>query len=174
MANYPQQGPRQPWWWRPGGAPLRGRRPEYTPPRRPVAAPPPLPPPRKFSAPTPPVPSTPAPDKRSRRRTLVWAGSIIVVFEAALLVAALWFFGFFDERVLDVRQAEIGVRQILSNPINGYGANDVTSVSCNEGKDPTVKRGTGFTCQVVVNGARRSVQVVFRDDVGTYEVDGPR
>ena len=66
------------------------------------------------------------------------------------------------------------MQQILSDPINGYGANDVTSVTCNDGRDPAVEHGKGFTCQVTINGARRQVQVVFRDDAGTYEVDGPR
>jgi hypothetical protein len=91
-----------------------------------------------------------------------------------VLVAALWLFGYFEGKVLDVRRAEAGVQQILSDPINGYGANTVTSVTCNNGSDPPVEKGKGFTCQVTINGARRQVQVVFRDDAGTYEVDGPR
>jgi hypothetical protein len=37
-----------------------------------------------------------------------------------------------------------------------------------------VEAGEGFSCQVVIDGAVRDVQVVFRDDAGTYEVDGPR
>jgi hypothetical protein len=98
-----------------------------------------------------------------------------VAFEVVVVsVVALWFFGNIGSTVLDVRQAEAGVQQILSDPINGYGANDVTSVTCNEGSDPVVEKGKGFACQVTVNGARRQVQVVFRDDAGTYEVDGPR
>jgi uncharacterized protein DUF4333 len=109
-----------------------------------------------------------------RRRTLIWVALGIILLEAVALVVALWFFGNFDGRVLDVRQAEAGVQQILSDPINGYGANDVTSVTCNNGSDPVVEQGRGFTCQVTINGARRQVQVVFRDDAGTYEVDGPR
>jgi len=112
--------------------------------------------------------------KRSRRRTLIWAGLAIVAVEVVVLVVALWFFGYFEGKVLDVRQAEAGVQQILSDPINGYGANEVSSVRCNDGRDPTVEQGEGFTCQVTINGARRQVQVVFRDDAGTYEVDGPR
>jgi hypothetical protein len=112
--------------------------------------------------------------KRSRRRTLIWAGSAIVAVEVVVLVVALWFFGYFEGKVLDVRQAEAGVQQILSDPINGYGANEVTSVRCNDGRDPKVEQGKGFACQVTINGARRQVQVVFRDDAGTYEVDGPR
>jgi hypothetical protein len=104
-----------------------------------------------------------------------WAGVAIILVEAVVLFVALWAFGFFEGgNVLDVRQAEAGVQQILSDPINGYGANDVESVTCNSGTDPTIEQGKGFTCQVTINGARRQVQVVFRDDAGTYEVDGPR
>jgi hypothetical protein len=102
------------------------------------------------------------------------AGLAIILVEAAVSVVALWAFGYSGANVLDVRQAETGVQQILSDPINGYGANDVESVTCNDGRDPTIEEGKGFTCQVTINGARRQVQVVFRDDAGTYEVDGPR
>lgn len=98
----------------------------------------------------------------------------VVAVEAVVLGVALWFFGSSGGSVLDVRQAEAGVRQILSDPINGYGANDITAVRCNGGEDPEVEQGKGFTCQVTINGARRQVQVVFRDDAGNYEVDGPR
>lgn len=78
------------------------------------------------------------------------------------------------DRVLDVNAAERGVAEILSDPINGYGANDVTDVECNDGRNPEVVPGEGFTCRVTLNGAERHVQVVFRDKDGTYEVDGPR
>ncbi|KUI22815.1 hypothetical protein AU193_10390 [Mycobacterium sp. GA-1285] len=92
-----------------------------------------------------------------------------------MLAAALTYFGYFDGgTVLDVRQAERGVAQILGDPINGYGANKVTTVRCNGGADPEVEPGNSFVCDVTVNGAQRQVQVVFRDDAGTYEVDGPR
>lgn len=165
--------PGQPWWARPGGAPLRGRPPippsHYEQPRTP-------PPPRQHTPPPQP-PREPRPDdaKRSRRRTLLWAGAAIVAFEAVVLAAALSYFGYFDGgTVLDIRQAERGVVAILSDPINGYGANNVTAVRCNGGEDPEVKRGNSFVCDVTVNGAPRQVRVVFRDDAGTYEVDGPR
>jgi Domain of unknown function (DUF4333) len=104
----------------------------------------------------------------------VLAGIVIVVVGVAVLVVVLSPFGSFDAKVLDVRQAEVGVQQILSDPINGYGSNDVESVSCNDGRNPTIERGKGFSCQVSINGTTRQVQVVFRDDGGTYEVDGPR
>ena len=48
------------------------------------------------------------------------------------------------------------------------------SYECNDGKDPGVKKGASFTCDVVVDGRQRQVLVVFQDDDGTYEVDRPR
>ncbi len=99
----------------------------------------------------------------------------VVVIGGLALVGGLWFSGFFGGgSALDVREAEAGVKQILSNPINGYGANDVSAVKCNNGENPRIEAGKGFSCDVTINGAKRKVQVVFRDDAGTYEVDGPR
>jgi hypothetical protein len=110
------------------------------------------------------------------------AVSVIVLLGCLALLGGLWFTGFFDGgggagpngTVLDVRKAEAGVKEILSNPINGYGANNVSAVKCNGGKNPPVEQGKGFACDVTINGAQRQVQVVFRDNNGTYEVDGPR
>jgi Domain of unknown function (DUF4333) len=164
----PRQGPGHPWWIRPGGAPWQGRPASPPPPKPPVT---PLPTRRHAAPPSPESART----KRSRHRSLIWAGFAIVAFEVVVLVAALWFFGHFDgDEVLDVREAEAGVRRILRDPIYGYGANNVTSVTCNNGRNPVIEQGRGFTCQVYVDGARRQVEVVFRDNAGTYEVDGPR
>jgi hypothetical protein len=105
------------------------------------------------------------------------AGAVVavVLIGAVALIGGLWVSGYLGGGTqLDVRQAEAGVQQILSDPINGYGANDVTAVECNNGENPTVEQGEGFTCAVEINGAQRQVRVVFRDDAGTYEVDGPR
>lgn len=75
---------------------------------------------------------------------------------------------------LDVNAAQAGVQQILTDPINGYGRDDVTDVRCNHGRNPIVKAGNGFTCDVTVAGVKRQVQVVFSDNTGTYAVDRPR
>jgi Domain of unknown function (DUF4333) len=171
-----------PWWARPGGAPLPGRPVQgYPPPPagppRPVGPPMPRPPspPGHYRPPTPSAPRHSAPSpQRSRRGLWIWAGLATVAIGAAIVVVAVWVFGPFDGKVLDVRQAEAGVAQILSDPIYGYGANTVTAVECNDGRDPKVEAGKGFTCQVSLNGLQRQVAVVFRDDAGTYEVDGPR
>lgn len=117
----------------------------------------------------------PAGPKPNRLPMIAGAVVAVLVIGVAALLGGLWVSGFLGGgTVLDVAQAEAGVTQILSDPINGYGANDVTAVECNGGKDPEVEVGNGFSCDVTINGAKRKVQVVFKDDLGTYEVDGPR
>ncbi|ORB01138.1 hypothetical protein BST33_09735 [Mycolicibacter minnesotensis] len=75
---------------------------------------------------------------------------------------------------LDVLRAQDGVRQVLTDPIDGYGREGVTNVRCNNGVNPTVRNGTSFICSVTVDGAQRQVRVEFTDDAGTYAVDRPR
>ncbi|MEB3070580.1 DUF4333 domain-containing protein [[Mycobacterium] vasticus] len=75
---------------------------------------------------------------------------------------------------LDVTHAQDGVRQVLTDPIDGYGRGNVGDVRCNNGVNPKVHRGRSFTCVVAVDGVRRQVLVEFADDDGTYEVDRPR
>lgn len=86
----------------------------------------------------------------------------------------LWQFAFRDATVISVEQAEAGVRQILSDPINGYGANSISALRCNGGKNPSAAKGDSFTCAVEISGAIRQVYVEFQDDKGTFAVDGPR
>ncbi|MGZ8714390.1 MAG: DUF4333 domain-containing protein [Mycobacterium sp.] len=173
----PRQQPRPPYPPPPQQPP-----PYYPPPQQPRWQPSPPqqpvgPPPQRYGQqPAPPQPpASPPPAKQSRLPMLAGAAVAVVVIGAVALIGGLWVTGFFGSgTVLDVGQAEAGVTQILSDPINGYGANDVSAVKCNDGKNPEVEVGQGFTCDVTINGAKRKVQVVFRDDVGTYEVDGPR
>ncbi|WP_239651180.1 DUF4333 domain-containing protein [Mycobacterium sp. UM_Kg27] len=75
---------------------------------------------------------------------------------------------------LDVVAAQDGVRQVLTDPINGYGRDKVSDVRCNNGVNPTVRKGTSFSCVVTVDGAQRRVLAEFTDDAGTYAVDRPR
>jgi hypothetical protein len=105
---------------------------------------------------------------------LIGAGVAVVVVEAVVLVVGLWHFGYFRSKVLDVNKAQAGVAQILSDPVNGYGRNDVTGVTCNNGRNPVVSKDASFTCAVTVNGVQRKVLVVFADDNGTYEVGRPK
>ncbi|OMC36460.1 hypothetical protein A5740_06410 [Mycobacterium sp. GA-1841] len=94
----------------------------------------------------------------------------------AVIGAALWAWSSADRNGthLDVRQAEAGVAQILSDPINGYGANRIAAVACNNGDNPVVRTGATFECAVEINYTLRRVIVEFTDDDGTYAVDGPR
>jgi hypothetical protein len=101
-------------------------------------------------------------------------GLPIVVAAPVVLVLTLRQPGFSDTKELDVNQAQFGVHQILTDPVNGYGRNKVSRVSCNNGRNPIVEKGRGFTCEVQIKGITRRVSVVFRDDNGTYEVGLPR
>ena len=86
----------------------------------------------------------------------------------------IWQFGFDGTPVIRVETAEAGVRAILSDPINGYGANSISALRCNGGKDPSAAKGDSFTCDVEIDGAIRQVYAEFTDDAGTFAVDGPR
>ncbi|MGH3564331.1 MAG: DUF4333 domain-containing protein, partial [Mycobacterium sp.] len=141
--------------------------------------------------PVPPPPSVPAarpvpaaerqpaaghPDRRraSKRWLLIGAGLAVLLIPAVILALGLATPRLFDvagATELDVNQAQAGVQQVLTDPINGYGREDVTDVRCNNGRNPTVRKGNSFTCAVNVNGAERQVTVVFSDGAGTYEVD---
>jgi hypothetical protein len=102
------------------------------------------------------------------------AGIAIVAVEAVALAVGLVLLGTFKTTELDVTNAEAGVAQVLADPVNGYGAESVSSVRCNGGRNPEVEKGVSFACQAVVNGKQREVTVVIVDDDGTYEVDWPR
>lgn len=110
--------------------------------------------------------------KSTNRRILVIAA--VVVAAAAVIGVSVWQFVFHRDAVIKVEQAEAGVRAILSDPINGYGANTISAMRCNGGKDPSASRGDSFTCDVEIDGAIRQVYVEFTDDDGTFAVDGPR
>lgn len=77
-------------------------------------------------------------------------------------------------RVLDIAKTQRQVEQILRDPLEGYGAGTVTAVVCNNGINPTIARGSEFSCTATVDGSQRRIAVVFQDDDGTYAVDRPR
>jgi hypothetical protein len=160
---------------------------------------PPTPPPTYHPAPQPEMPwylqrpdrpPSPAPDRlkptantksteAADRSSLVpWllgaAGGLALLVGVAVLVINIPKLGTTGGTVLDVTRVQVGVQQTLSDPASGYGANKVTDVSCNNGRNPSVAKGTTFTCDAIVNGAQRHVTVIVSDDNGTYEIDGPR
>jgi hypothetical protein len=112
--------------------------------------------------------------KYSKHQLLLGAGVLVVLIQAVVLTWGLGRLGVFNTRELDIKRAQTGVQQVLTDPINGYGRNNVTDVRCNNGRNPVAKTGDQFTCEVNINGARRHVMVVFADNNGTYAVDGPR
>jgi hypothetical protein len=93
---------------------------------------------------------------------------------ALLLILGFWKPGFFVSTKLDVNKAQEGVQQILTDEANGYGAKNVKDVKCNNGQNPTVKKGDTFNCEVSIDGTKRQVTVTFQDDKGTYEVGRPK
>jgi hypothetical protein len=101
-------------------------------------------------------------------------GVIAITAGAVGLMVGLSKFDVLKGKVLDVSKAEAGVQRILLDTDAGYSATNVSDVACNDGKDPEIKKGSSFTCAVVVDGRKRNVLVVFQDDNGTYEVDRPR
>ncbi|EUA42180.1 hypothetical protein I553_6040 [Mycobacterium xenopi 4042] len=105
-------------------------------------------------------------------------GTVIGVFAAivvaVVLVLGFWAPGFFVTTKLDINKAQAGVQQILSDETNGYGAKNVKDVKCNNGQNPTVKKGATFDCEVSIDGTKRQVTVTFQDNKGTYEVGRPK
>ncbi|MEX7473045.1 DUF4333 domain-containing protein [Mycobacterium adipatum] len=120
-----------------------------------------------------PTPHRAAPTRSGpdRRTVFIGAGVAVVLVVVAL---GVWQFLFRDTTVIPLAQAEAGVREILTDPINGYGTNSISALRCNDGKDPSATKGASFTCAVEIDGTVRHVYVEFQDDKGTFAVDGPR
>ncbi len=101
-------------------------------------------------------------------------GALAVLVVGVVLILGFWKPGFFVTTKLDVNKAQEGVQQILTDEANGYGAKNVKDVKCNNGQNPTVKKGDTFNCEVSIDGTKRQVTVTFQDDKGTYEVGRPK
>jgi hypothetical protein len=112
--------------------------------------------------------------KKSTRLLGTIIGALAALALLAVLVLGFWKPGFFVTTKLDVNKAQQGVQQILTDESNGYGAKNVNDVKCNNGQNPTVKKGDTFTCEVSIDGTKRQVTVTFQDDKGTYEVGRPK
>ena len=116
----------------------------------------------------------PAGPKRSKKTIGTVLGLLAAAIVAVILVLGFWAPGFFVTTKLDVSKAQAGVQQILTDNTNGYGAKNVKDVKCNNGQNPTVKKGATFDCDVSIDGTKRSVTVTFQDNKGTYEVGRPK
>jgi hypothetical protein len=104
---------------------------------------------------------------------LLTAGVLCTLVVAVLLIVGSATPGFFLSRQLDVQQAQAGVRHVLSDPA-GYGAANVSDVTCNDGRNPTIKKGETFTCEVTIDNVRWQIPVKFTDDAGSYELGRPQ
>lgn len=109
-----------------------------------------------------------------RRRLWIGIGVGVVAVELLVLLVAALVLGTGNSTELDVAQAEAGVTRVLTDPVDGYGAQGVSAVRCNDGKNPSAEKGSSFTCTGSVNGDQRRIDVVVVDDDGTFEVDWPR
>ncbi|RZT15924.1 uncharacterized protein DUF4333 [Mycobacterium sp. BK558] len=112
--------------------------------------------------------------KSSRRKHFVVFGMLVVICEVGILGFGVSRLGGSGARVLDVSRTEAAVKQILEDPLDGYGEAGVDAVTCNNGMEPTIRKGASFTCEVRIDGETRRAKVVFLDDDGVYEVDRPR
>jgi Domain of unknown function (DUF4333) len=167
------QGEETPWWQqmrRPTPTPPPYAPPQYAPQYTPHYAPQYTPPqyPPQYA---PPPPSRPG---HSTRWLLIGGAVLVGAIAAAVVAVALLWFGAFGGHVLNVSKAEQAVKQVITDPVTGYGVAGVTDVKCNNGRNPAAKKGAGFTCEVTVAGKKHQVRAVFIDDNGTYEVDRPR
>lgn len=112
--------------------------------------------------------------KKSMGLLLGIGGAVLAVIVIAVGILGFVAPGWFVSTELDVKAAQSGVEQILTDEENGYGAKNVDNVVCNGGKNPSVKKGGTFTCDVDIDGTKREVTVTFQNDDGTYEVGRPR
>jgi hypothetical protein len=112
--------------------------------------------------------------KKSTNVVLGVVGAFVAVVVIVIGVLGFWKPGWFVTTNLDVKAAQSGVQQILSDQTNGYGAKNVEGVNCNNGANPKVVKGGTFDCEVSIDGTKRQVTVTFQDDSGTYEVGRPR
>ncbi|OBK29812.1 hypothetical protein A5634_17295 [Mycobacterium asiaticum] len=79
-----------------------------------------------------------------------------------------------DVKKVAVASVQTEVQQVLVDRITGYDEGDIGEIRCNNGKDPTVKKGGSFTCDVTVRGKQHQLKVTFQDADGTYEVGLPQ
>jgi hypothetical protein len=108
----------------------------------------------------------------ANRRTLLIAGGAAALIAIVLITGFGWP-GFFTTDTLDVKAAETGVQQVLTDANTGYGLPKVSDVVCNNGQNPTITANGTFTCTVSIAGSQRHVTVRFVGTDGTYAVGRP-
>jgi hypothetical protein len=96
-----------------------------------------------------------------------------VLAAAVAAVLGLVWPGWLVGKRLDLGHAEAAITALLADPANSFGAS-VSDVRCNDGQAPKVRRGSSFTCRVVIDGQARQVTATFTDDRGDYVVSAPQ
>ncbi|SBS78783.1 conserved hypothetical protein [uncultured Mycobacterium sp.] len=143
----------------------------YPPPGRPDAAHVPAPPPQSsgfadFGV------SSPRP--RSKAPVIIAALGALAVVVAVVLVTGFWVPGFFTRTELDITQAQNNIQTLLSDDVSGYGPGHVRDAVCNHGRNPVVKKGATFVCNVSIDGVKREITATFQDDNGAYQISLPQ
>jgi hypothetical protein len=114
-------------------------------------------------------------EKSSTKRIFAIAAMLVVLMVAAIVcIRGFWRPGFFVTPELDVEKVEVGVEEVLTDDVNGYGAKNVKDVTCNKEVNPVVEKGGMFDCTATVDGDKRQVTVTIQDESGTYEVGRPK
>jgi hypothetical protein len=104
----------------------------------------------------------------------ILAAMIAVLSGAVVAVLMMSGVVMHDTKKVAIAGVQTEVQQILLDRITGYNPDDIKDVKCNNGQDPTVKKGGSFTCDVNVRGKQHQLTVTFQDDNGTYEVGLPQ
>lgn len=115
-------------------------------------------------------PGFPGEASAPRKRTgLIWGLVVaLVVIAAAVAVLGFVYPGWFNSKVLDQASVQDGVKRILQDDYKV----SVSTVSCPSTMD--VKVGNSYTCNVVVGGQTKQVQITIKTADGQYEVAQPK
>lgn len=126
--------------------------------------------PGQYGQPAPPATSK---KKGSKSKPFLIAGAVVGVL-LLVVIAVVVLSTNKDSKKVAVSDVQTQVQEVLLDRITGYSSGDITDVKCNNGQDPTVKKGGSFTCNVSVRGKQHQLTVTFEDADGTYEVGLPQ
>jgi type II secretory pathway pseudopilin PulG len=120
------------------------------------------------------LPSKPK-SRASKNKPFVIAGVLIaVIIVGAIAIVVISKSVNQDIKKVAVASVQTEVQQILGDRTTGYNSDDIKDVKCNNGQDPTAKKGQSFSCDVTVRGKPHQLTVTFLDSAGTYEVGLPQ
>jgi hypothetical protein len=120
------------------------------------------------------LPSKPK-SRASKNKPFIIAGVLIaVIIVGAIAIVVISKSVNQDIKKVAVAGVQTEVQQILGDRTTGYNSDDIKDVRCNNGQDPTAKKGQSFSCDVTVRGKPHQLTVTFVDNAGTYEVGLPQ